>query len=179
MRNIRLATVGDSQAIAEAHVLGWRAAYRGIVPDIVLDGLSVDARAAQWRGRLDEAAASERRAWVIEVDRRVQGFAVTAPTRDEDDDAARTSELMAIYLHPDAWGVGLGRELVSHALADVHTRGWREVSLWVFESNARARRFYEKAGFAGDGGRKSVTQGDKALIEVRCRRVLATPGVAG
>jgi GNAT superfamily N-acetyltransferase len=178
MRNIRLATVGDSRAIAEIHVLGWRAAYRGIVPDIVLEGLSIDARAAQWRGRLDDAVANERRVWVIEVDRHVQGFAVTARTRDEDEDAALTSELMALYLHPDAWGIGLGRDLVVHALADVRTRGWREASLWVLESNARARRFYEKAGFAVDGARKSVAQGDKLLIEVRYRLVLAAPGSA-
>ncbi|HEY5947521.1 MAG TPA: GNAT family N-acetyltransferase, partial [Kofleriaceae bacterium] len=129
MTNIRFATPEDSQAIAETHVLGWRAAYRGVVPDNVLDGLSIDTRAAQWRGRLEDRAATERRVWVIEDAARVQGFATTAPTRDEDDNPATTSELMAIYLRPEAWGQGLGRDLMLHSLADVRTRGWCEVSL--------------------------------------------------
>jgi GNAT superfamily N-acetyltransferase len=157
----------DATAMAEAHVHGWRAAYRGMVPDAHLDGLSVDQRAAMWT-RLLSGPPDQRRHWVIETDR-VQGFAGTGPTRDDDDDPQRISELMVIYLRPDVVGTGLGRALLEHAVADVRSRGWAGMSLWVFEDNARGRRFYERAGFAPDGTRKSFELGGATLWELRYR----------
>ena len=41
---IRAATISDAYSIAEVQVAGWQAAYRGIMPDSVLDGLSVPKR---------------------------------------------------------------------------------------------------------------------------------------
>jgi len=38
---IRTARFQDARQIAEVHVDSWRAAYRGIVPDSLLEGLSV------------------------------------------------------------------------------------------------------------------------------------------
>ena len=37
----------DAGAIADAHVRGWLAAYRGLVPDSILDGVLGRARTAQ------------------------------------------------------------------------------------------------------------------------------------
>src|ERR1035437_2660596 len=45
---IRRAIVGDVRSIARTSVLGWQAAYRGVLPDDFLAGLSVDARAVAW-----------------------------------------------------------------------------------------------------------------------------------
>jgi GNAT superfamily N-acetyltransferase len=173
---VRLAVGDDARAIAVAHVRGWRAAYRGIVPDAVLDALSVDDRAAQWQARLCEADPSPRRIWVCEHGERVHGVAATAPTRDADGDPVRTCDVLLIYLVPEAWGLGYGRALLAHALDDVFARGWREASLWVFEANARARRFYERAGFAPDGARKTVELGVTPLAELRYRRTLGPAG---
>ena len=39
---IRPATEADARTIAEIHVAGWVAAYRGMVPDELLASLSVD-----------------------------------------------------------------------------------------------------------------------------------------
>ena len=43
--------------------------------------------------------------------------------------------------------------------------------LWVLDTNIRARRFYEVAGWKPDGGLKTETLGDLLLSEVRYRRV--------
>jgi len=40
---IRTARFQDARQIAEVHVDSWRAAYREIVPDSLLEGLSVEA----------------------------------------------------------------------------------------------------------------------------------------
>jgi RimJ/RimL family protein N-acetyltransferase len=48
----------------------------------------------------------------------------------------------------------------------------------VLRTNARARRFYEKAGWAPDGTTKTDTIGDGTveLVEVRYRRTLDPAG---
>ena len=46
---IRLAGLGDADSIAAVHVESCRAAYRGLVPQHVLDGLSLARQADIWR----------------------------------------------------------------------------------------------------------------------------------
>ena len=45
---VRQAIDGDAQAIAEVHVASWQGAYRGLLPDALLDGQSVERRAQWW-----------------------------------------------------------------------------------------------------------------------------------
>lgn len=45
---IRDAELKDARQIAKVHVESWQAAYRGSMPDELLDSLSVDQREAFW-----------------------------------------------------------------------------------------------------------------------------------
>lgn len=65
--------------------------------------------------------------------------------------------LEQLYVDPDAQGRGLGRALLELACA-AHPEGLR---LHVFTRNARARNFYETAGFV------LVGSGDGATTEER------------
>ena len=49
--------------------------------------------------------------------------------------------------------------------------GFRAIVLWVLRDNQRARRFYERAGFAPDGAINVLT-GLGGVIEVRYQRPL-------
>jgi GNAT superfamily N-acetyltransferase len=146
---VRAAEVKDAEAIAGIHVRSWQSAYRGQLSDDYLDGLNVEDRLQSHRDALT-SAPSEYRVWVAEEDGRLVGFAVTSKSQDADADD-RTAELYAIYLEPDRVGAGVGRSLFGHAVDDLRERGYRAATLWVLESNARARRFYEVAGWRPDG----------------------------
>jgi len=163
---IRAAVVDDARAIAQIHVDGWRAAYRGQMPDALLDGLSVDQRTEDRRRGIATPRSPEHRTWVAETGGRIVAFAITGPSRDKEA-AAGVAELFAIYVDPARWGTGAGRALLAHVLADLRGRGVPAVTLWVLDTNARARRFYETAGFAADGGEKSEAFGGVPLREVR------------
>ena len=149
---IREADPKDAEAIAGVHVRSWQAAYRGQLTDDYLDGLSVAERVEQHRGALE--APGEYRTWVAEEGGGIVGFAVTGPSQDADADD-RTGELYAVYLEPARFGDGIGKRLSDHAIADLRERGFRTATLWVLETNAGARRFYERHGFGavafGDG----------------------------
>ena len=146
---IREAEPKDAEAIAEVHVRSWQAAYRGQLADEYLDGLSVEERLDQHSRSLEQPPA-EWRTWVAQDGPDVAGFAVTGPSQDADA-TERTGEVYAIYLEPDRVGTGAGRELFEHAVGDLRDRGFDAVTLWVLETNERARRFYEVAGWAHDG----------------------------
>jgi GNAT superfamily N-acetyltransferase len=181
---VRPATLADVTEIAMIHVRSWQAAYRGLMPQDHLDGLDPAARAVRWQQNLaaldwpasgvlvvtaaPETAAPE----TASAGHRIVGFAGYWPTRDDDDDPAVTGEVAAIYLHPDAWGQGLGRQLMTATLVNLAAAGYREATLWVLQDNTRARRFYSRAGWAADGAAKTDDLDGFPLLEVRYRRPL-------
>jgi ribosomal protein S18 acetylase RimI-like enzyme len=146
---IREATPKDAESIASIHVLSWRWAYRGQLSDEYLDSLRVEDRVLQHRHSL-EGQRPDWRTWVIEDEDSVAGFVVTGSSEDADADA-KTGEVYAIYLQPERVGTGLGGRLFEHAVDDLRQRGFASATLWVLETNERARRFYELAGWKTDG----------------------------
>ena len=169
---IRVVRHGDAEPLARLHIDAWRQAYRGIVPDHVLDGFSVDQRVSYWRRTIEAADLPDapRRTWVLDVDGAVAGFCSTGPSRDEPGEIPDgAGEVYAIYLAADAIGRGFGRALFAVAVDDLVARDLRPVVVWVFEANERARRFYAAAGFEPDGARQPVAFGDVEVPEVRYR----------
>lgn len=146
-------------------------AYRGIVPDAILDGLSIEARVEFWSRVLGMASgdpARDGRTWVVEQDGRVVGFASTRPSRDEDTPPG-TGEVQAIYLAPEAWSRGLGRILLAASVGDLHERGFGPLILWVIEANLRGRQFYERTGWRPDGARQPIDFDGVPVDEIRYR----------
>jgi GNAT superfamily N-acetyltransferase len=131
------------------HVASWRFAYRGLVPDDVLDRLSVEEREEQRREQLEDPS-SEGGTLVADDAGTVVGFSIYGPSRD-DDATTTTGEVPAIYLDPNVIGTGVGRELLAETIVALRTAGFTRASLWVLEGNVRARGFYENAGWVWDG----------------------------
>ena len=165
--DVRRARVGDAAGIAAVHVASWQQAYRGLMPPELLDSLSVPARTERWTRNLQGAQDG---AWtlVAELDGEVIGFASIGPSRDED--AGGAGELWALYLHPRTWGEGHGHVLHSHAVRALAETGAADATLWVLATNERARRFYERHGWAADGAQKVARLDGVVLAETRYRR---------
>jgi ribosomal protein S18 acetylase RimI-like enzyme len=165
---VRGATQSDVDAIVDVHVETWKVAYRGQLPDEFLAGLDATRprRAEVWRRAI---ASESQRVLVAEREGRVVGFVSVGPA---DDKAlpADVGELYAIYVHPDAWDLGAGRDLIANAVEALRGLGHRAAVLWVLGSNERARRFYERAGWSADGATKVDERSGVALHEVRYTR---------
>jgi GNAT superfamily N-acetyltransferase len=156
--SIRTATPDDAEAISAVRLAGWRAAYGPLLPPGTLDNVDGAAWAARVRARLTEGQA---RMLVAEDAGLVQAFSSFAPCRD--DDLPDADEIYALYAQPTQWSRGLGRALMAATLPRLR----RSVALWVLEANARARRFYEIAGFRPDGSVQDADLYGATLPEVR------------
>jgi ribosomal protein S18 acetylase RimI-like enzyme len=165
--SIRPAVPDDAFDIATMHVRAWRAAYRGIVPDEVLDGLSVAARAASWSDQLT-GDLSDQHTFVAEQEGVVVGFVALGPSRDPLVEPG-TGEVYAIYVDPDLWGRGIGSSLLAQAVEELRSRGHASATLWVLAANQPGQRFYERRGWAADGSTKTYPAGEVELEEIRYR----------
>lgn len=177
MMGIRIATVLDAGKIAHIHVATWRAAYQGQMPDAYLAGLDENQRAGFWRERLTESRGN---VLVCESDGGMIGFCDWVPSRDADTDRRIVAEIAAVYVLADQWGRGAGGALCRRALRVARSQDFTAMTLWVLESNSRARRFYESMGFQCDGARKTEQlTAHFDIAEVRYRLALPADGVSG
>jgi GNAT superfamily N-acetyltransferase len=131
---VRRAAPEDAAAIVAVRRAAWLAAYSSFVT--IAFARSEDEEAVAWR---DAMADPDRAVWVA-GDPAI-GFA-----------SAQGCELVSLYVSPEAWGRGTGGALHDAALDHLRGRGCRAATLWVFEANARGRRFYEARGWRADPG---------------------------
>lgn len=168
----RRATAEDAVAVARLHARSWQATYRGLVPDeIIARVVREEATRAERFRELFADPDDERRGWVTTHQEAVVGMAISGPSHDPDA-SDRTGEIEAIYLEPEFIGRGIGRSLLAHVANDLRDQGFEEATLWVLDSNTRARRSYEAAGWRFDGSTKYERPGG-VLHEVRYRRTLS------
>jgi ribosomal protein S18 acetylase RimI-like enzyme len=79
--------------------------------------------------------------------------------------------LYTLYVAPAHWSTGAGRALTDAALGGLRAAGYQRVVLWTLTDNARARRFYDKAGFVPDGA-TNILDGLGSVEELRYARDL-------
>lgn len=172
--HIRVATAEDAGAIATVHVDSWRGAYRGLIPDTHLDGLSVERRREDWRRSLARSDFPRAGTVVLQEGSAVIGFVAFRPSRD-DDAPANVGEVTSVYVTPSSWGRGGGLMLIDAAQSFLKAAAFEAATLWVLEGNARARLFYERQGSVPDGAHKLDDRGAFVLAEVRYTTVLRAP----
>jgi GNAT superfamily N-acetyltransferase len=120
---LRPALPEDAAVLAELFLAAREAAYPAM-PRPVHAAPAVH----RW---FHELLGSPRETWVAERDGRSVGYLVLDP-----------AWLDSLYVRPDLTGRGIGSALLDLAKA-LRPDGF---GLWVFESNAPARRFYERHG---------------------------------
>ena len=178
---IRSASTADAAQISAVMRDSWFAAYDGIIAPALIDQATAPDGGARIR------QSFRLRPWqkmIAAVDDGIVGYASFGPERDVLDTPwpypltpagsdGQVAELYALYVHPAWWSTGTGRALMDHVLAKVCVAGYACITLWVLEANARARRFYQRAGFTPDGTRH-VLDDLGGVTEIRYRRALIT-----
>ena len=145
---IRAATVGDSPLLAELAERTWSDVARGIVghEDMV-------AHLAEVRANADIVAPMESPTILVaEADGAVMGWVEFGDVGiPEIDVRPGDQELRRLYVKTSHQGLGIGRQLMTAALAHPLLAAARRVFLQVSERNEKAIGLYESLGFRSVG----------------------------
>jgi len=159
----------------------------------VLDGLAADFEAAVgvWRAaniarllppsaervaRVREKLAGPGDCLVIgrpDASKDVVAMAMAEPGREQNGAGAVIpgyGHVSMVFVHPDVWGLGLGRQLLQGLHDRASVRGWGRMTLWTRASNVRARRLYEGRGYRTSGRQMTLADGDCILQFARQAR---------
>jgi ribosomal protein S18 acetylase RimI-like enzyme len=152
VRRISLEEVPEAAALITA---SWQKAYRGIVDDDFLDGLSNLERTRLMTKMFEEG---QMEALILFVDGRMAGVSVFGPSMKPEypDDG----EITAFYLRPERFGSGYGHPLFMATRRELQRRGYAHLVLDVFSENLRAIHFYVAHGFSRVQ-RKDLVLGEK------------------
>lgn len=170
---IRRATTTDAAAIAALQVRSWKVAYRGIVPDALLDDLAEDAWLARWLGQLT-AVGREGVHQLVSIDGRdgrPRAVAACGPAMEPT--AEFTGQLYVLYADPPSWSQGHGGALLSRVHELLAADGHSGALLWVAAENHRSIGFYEHHGWTEDGEAQREEVAGATFDEVRMVRILA------
>jgi GNAT superfamily N-acetyltransferase len=99
------------------------------------------------------------------------GIAGAYISDDDDGDGNQHPQVVSMWVSPTARGQKVGEALIEATAGWASRRGFGDLHLWVTESNAPARRLYERCGFTPTGERQPLPS-DPALPEIRMRRAL-------
>ncbi|OBF56656.1 acetyltransferase [Mycobacterium sp. 852002-50816_SCH5313054-b] len=165
MTEVRAAVPADAHEAARVQLRSWRSAYRGLIAQDFLDGLSPEFFADRYTfGRVGLRMPST----LVAVDgAAILGLATTGLCRDGD--FPNFGELMAMYVDPAHVRRGVGRSLLAAARQRLRVVGVAGALLWVLDGNTPARRFYARDGWRFDGTRRTTTFGDSPVCQVRYR----------
>ncbi|MFJ9196030.1 GNAT family N-acetyltransferase [Streptomyces flaveolus] len=141
---LRRATAADARAAADV----WLRSFAAALPAVVRPRTDEEVR--DW---FRHVVVPRYETWVAESAGEVVGVMVL-----------EESELAQLYLAPDRRGRGIGDRLVTLA----KERRPAGLSLWTFQVNTPARRFYERHGFTAaqwtDGARNEEREPDVRYV---------------
>jgi GNAT superfamily N-acetyltransferase len=149
---LRPAQAGDAEAVADIWWVGWRDAHLGFVPDALVEArteASFHTRAAERVGDTTVAV----------VGGTVAGFVMVV------DD-----EVEQVYVSGAHRGTGVAAVLLGEAERQVRDHGHAKAWLAVAPGNARARAFYERAGWDDEGRFDYLAGSAEGPITVPCHR---------
>lgn len=163
---VHIAMYADLPEIAEIHVRVWQQAYRGQMPQDVLDGLDPVARLRSWQEAFTENKDDERFDILLaRISGRAVGFLSYGPARD--DDRGGGTEVYAIYVLEDCWSKGIGCALFTTLANKLKEKGEKQTYLWVLDTNQKALKAYRKWGGIVENTRiKSISIGGQPLKEI-------------
>ncbi len=155
---LRPATADDMAGVADLWHAAWHEAHVGHVPG----GLTAARTLPTFQARTPSRVADTT---VAEVDGRLAGFVMT-----------EGSEVEQLFVAAAHRGSGVAALLLDEGERRVAAAGHRVAWLAVVVGNARARRFYQRQGWADEGPLPYEVSAGGTTYVSPCRRYVRTVG---
>ena len=196
---VRPARVDDAAEIARIQLTTWQVAYRGMIPQRVLDGMDPEWMTQRWREAIAESPSPQHRVLVAieqtggpggspESDEQPEaspqtsdylvGFAAIGPADEaavapnEPPLPADVAAVTDLLVEP-RWGRrGHGSRLLAAATDLWRQDGMHNAVAWAYETDTATRKFLESAGWAPDGAGRALDVDDLLVPQLRMYTVL-------
>jgi L-amino acid N-acyltransferase YncA len=133
---IRRATAADIPYVAQIHVASWRDAYRGVIPDAMIEARTIEGAIEMWLAHLAKYPAN---LTVAEMpDEQIAGFSCAGPVTNTERSGPYEFEVYAMHV-----GAALLRHAITRARDELHMRS---MIVRTLEDLRLSRRFYEREG---------------------------------
>ncbi|HBE9528915.1 TPA: GNAT family N-acetyltransferase [Clostridioides difficile] len=156
------ATGENATEMGFIHSYSCKKAYKGIIPDNIIDEFTSEKRAEIFHNVIPKA---EEEYYLFKVDSIPAGFASLNKSHEENA-PKYIGEIYSIYFHPDFWGTPVTKKGLQFCIDRLRNLGYSYITIWVLKDNTRAIKFYKKNGFTCDDFEKEIYIGKK-LLEIR------------
>lgn len=132
----------DCADVTHVVTVAWNETYKGIVPDVFLEGLYLneEQRTINSYNKFDE---NDNHQYVLEVDGKVIGFVNVGSTDEKEYD--NCGELHAIYIINGYKGNGYGKKLINIGIEELKKMGYNKMIIGCLEGNP-SNEFYKHIG---------------------------------
>jgi len=161
MTAVREAGPADVDAVAAVFLRCWRG-YGDVIPADVIAVFDEQRARDLWSRTLDAPRPGTRGMVAVDGERVV---GVIRMGRDPDEPTV--GHVFSLYVDPVSQGAGVGGVLLAEAEEWFAGEGLAEATLWVFESNARARAFYARHRWQPDGSARVEPEFGEPEIRLR------------
>jgi ribosomal protein S18 acetylase RimI-like enzyme len=149
---LRRAALRDAPEVAEIWWVGWQDGHLGFVPQALIDARTEESFGTRSAERVGDTT-------VAVVDGAVAGFVMVVG-----------DEVEQVYVSRAHRGSGVAAALLDEAERQVRANGHEQAWLAVATGNARARAFYERAGWTDEGPFDYAAAAEDGPIAVPCHR---------
>ena len=140
----------------EVYIKSWRATYKGIILDKILDTITVEKFSKIWKKYITKENNGIFGAFENDI---FLGFGAFTP----DEEMADTLYLDSLHIKDEYKGKGVGTKIINHLKEYARGKGYKGVSVSIICGNDRARNLYTKLG--------AVHLNDYNNYETKCEKL--------
>ena len=138
---IRLLVEKEIDEMTELYVKSWRATYKGIIPDKLLDTITLDRFSKIWKEYITKENNGIFGAFENDI---FLGFGAFTP----DEEMADTLYLDSLHIKDEYKGKEVGTKIINHLKKYAREKEYKGVSVSIISGNDRVRKLYTKLGAA-------------------------------
>lgn len=153
---IRLLVEKEIDEMTELYVKSWRATYKGIIPDKILDTITIEKFNRIWKEYITKENNGIFGAFENNI---FLGFGAFTP----DEEMNETLYLDSLHIKDEYKGKGVGTRIINYLKEYAREKEYKGVSVSIMYGNDRARNLYIKLG--------AIHLNDYTNYETKCEKL--------
>ncbi len=138
---IRDVDINDLEEIIDIQISSWRASYKGIIDDIILDSMDKDKMVERIKTNYQNGK------FIVAINNnRVVGYCRYSLDNSYSIEYPVDCEITALYIKPELKYNGIGTKLFNYVVNEFINMNKKKMIIWCLKDNYPSIKFYQKMG---------------------------------